>query len=63
MEAVIAAATPSNNVVSALVAFLRHEADVADQNAHRLREQAAQLAEEYGVSDDMQDQYGESEIF
>lgn len=36
---------------SALVAFLRMEADAAEQKAKRFREQAAALARQYGISE------------
>lgn len=43
---------------AALVAFLRMEADLADDRAKRLREQAASLARRFGVSDARQEAYG-----
>lgn len=50
----------SFNTTSALVAFLRMEADLSDEKAKRLREQAAALAQSFGVSEAIQDAYGTS---
>jgi hypothetical protein len=46
------------SATTALVAFLRMEADLAEQKAKRLREQASALAQQFGVSDTLQQQYG-----
>jgi hypothetical protein len=48
----------SFSATTALVAFLRMEADLAEQKAKRLREQASTLAQQFGVSDTLQQQYG-----
>ena len=50
-------ADPSMTTTHALVAYLRMEADLADEKAKRLRAQAAALAEQFGVTEDMQSQY------
>ena len=44
----------------ALVAFLRMEADLAEEKAKRLRDQAATLAIQFSVSETLQQQYGTS---
>ena len=44
----------------ALVAFLRMEADLAEEKAKRLRDQAAALAIQFSVSETLQQQYGTS---
>lgn len=46
------------SATTALVAFLRMEADLAEQKAKRLREQASALAQQFGVTDTLQQQYG-----
>lgn len=43
---------------AALVAFLRCEADLSDERARRLRMQAEAMAEQFGVSGEMQQAYG-----
>jgi hypothetical protein len=43
---------------TALIAFLRMEADAAEQKAKRFREQAAALARQFGVSEAAQLAYG-----
>ena len=48
----------SFSATQALVAFLRMEADLAEQKAKRLREQAAELGQQYNVSQALQDAYG-----
>jgi HMG (high mobility group) box len=48
---------PSVTTTHALVAYLRMEADLADEKAKRLRAQADALAERFGVTDDMQSHY------
>ena len=45
----------------ALVAFLRAEADAAEEKAKSYRRQAEQLAQTFGVSSDMQQRYGTSD--
>ena len=42
----------------ALVAFLRMEADLAEEKAKRLRDQAAALAIQFSVTETLQQQYG-----
>ena len=46
-----------NSTTKALVEYLRMEADLADEKARRLRSQAAELSEQYGVTAEMQSQY------
>ena len=46
------------NATTALVAFLRMEADLAEQKAKRLRDQASSLAQQFGVTETLQEQYG-----
>ena len=48
---------PSLTTTSALVAYLRMEADLADEKAKRLRAQASALCERFGVTDEMQSHY------
>jgi hypothetical protein len=43
---------------TALIAFLRMEADAAEQKSKRFREQAAALARQFGVSEAAQVAYG-----
>jgi len=50
-------ADPAMTTTAALVAYLRMEADLADEKAKRLRAQAAALSEQFGVTDEMQSQY------
>lgn len=50
-------ADPNQTTTHALVAYLRMEADLADEKAKRLRAQAEALSERYGVTDEMQSQY------
>jgi hypothetical protein len=40
------------------VSFLRMEADLADEKAKRLRQQADALAEQHGVTPDMEAAFG-----
>jgi hypothetical protein len=47
------------SATAALVAFLRMEADIAEEKAKRLRDQATLLAQQFGVSDALQEAYGE----
>ena len=42
----------------ALVAFMRSEADAAEQKAKSFRFQAEQLAQSFGISRDIQQRYG-----
>jgi hypothetical protein len=59
-----AASNNSNNQegdfssTTALIAFLRMEADAAEQKSKRFREQAAALARQFGVSEAAQVAYG-----
>lgn len=46
------------NATSALVGFLRMEADLSEEKARRLRQQAANLAQQFGVSTTAQEAYG-----
>jgi hypothetical protein len=46
------------SATAALVAFLRMEADIAEEKAKRLRDQATVLAQQFGVSDALQTAYG-----
>ena len=48
---------PSLTTTSALVSYLRMEADIADERAKRLRSQAAALSERFGVTAELQSQY------
>jgi ABC-type transporter Mla MlaB component len=43
----------------ALIAFLRSEADQSEQKAIMLRAQATALANQYNISQDLQQRYGE----
>lgn len=52
-----AMADPSLTTSYALVAYLRMEADLADEKAKRLRAQAAALCARFGVTEEMQSQY------
>ncbi|CAB9521728.1 expressed unknown protein [Seminavis robusta] len=52
-----ALADPSLTTTHALVAYLRMEADLAEEKSKRLRAQAAALSERFGVTEDMQSQY------
>jgi hypothetical protein len=45
----------------ALIGFLRCEADLADRKAESLRAQAAHLASQFGITDDLQERYGTSD--
>lgn len=63
MEAValvvrMAAATEDDVGTAALVAYLRNEAALSEQKAISLRAQAAALAAQFGISEEMQQQYG-----
>ncbi len=49
----------SNAAMTALVTYMMLEADLADERAKRLREQAETLARRFGVSVHVQDEYGE----
>jgi len=42
----------------ALVAFLRMEADMADEKARRLRQQADAMAQQFGITEESQLAYG-----
>lgn len=44
---------------AALVAYLRNEADLAEKKAKRLRDQAASLAQQFGITGADQIAYGE----
>jgi len=46
------------SATAALVGFLRMEADLSEEKARRLRQQAATLAQQFGVSNTAQDAYG-----
>ena len=46
------------NSTTALVQYLRTEADLAEGRARRLRQQAAALAQKYGISEAAQETYG-----
>jgi hypothetical protein len=46
------------NATTALVAFLRMEAEMAEQKAKRFREQASALARQFGISEASQSVYG-----
>lgn len=48
----------SFSATAALVAFLRMEADLAEEKARRLRAQATAMAIQFGVTDETQDAYG-----
>jgi hypothetical protein len=53
------AATEGTDVITtALVAYLRSEADLAEQKAASLRAQAAALAAQYGLTDELLHRYG-----
>ena len=53
---------PDDNVsaTAALVAYLRLEADLAEEKARRLRQQANSLAQKFGISINAQEAYGKS---
>ncbi len=46
------------SATTALVSYLRVEADLADEKARRLRQQADILAQQFGVSSIAQEAYG-----
>jgi hypothetical protein len=46
------------NATTALVSFLRMEADIAEEKGRRLRQQATSLAQQFGVSEALQESYG-----
>jgi hypothetical protein len=48
------------NATATLVSYLRMEADLAEEKARRLREQASTLAQQFGVSSTAQEAYGKS---
>ena len=48
---------PSLTTTHALVAYLRMEADLADEKAIRLRAQAEALSHQFGVTEELQSQY------
>ena len=50
-------ADPTLTTTSALVSYLRMEADIADERAQRLRSQAEALSERFGVTAELQSQY------
>ena len=67
MAAIAAAASADSefsdenfNATSALVSYLRLEADLAEEKARRLRQQAAMLAQQFGVSNTAQEAYGKT---
>mmetsp|Transcript_3642 Transcript_3642/g.9668 ORF Transcript_3642/g.9668 Transcript_3642/m.9668 type:complete len:104 (+) Transcript_3642:173-484(+) len=51
---------PNFSATKALVRHLRQEADLSQQKADRLNEQARMLSVQFGVTQAAQDQYGES---
>jgi hypothetical protein len=50
------------SATTALIAFLRMEADLSEEKAKRLRDQASALAQNFGVSESVQDAYGTSVV-
>jgi nucleotide-binding universal stress UspA family protein len=48
------------SATAALVAYLRLEADLAEEKARRLRQQANHLAQKFGISITAQEAYGKS---
>lgn len=46
------------SATAALVSYLRMEADLSEEKARRLRQQAASLAQQFGVSSTAQEAYG-----
>ena len=46
------------SATKSLVAYLRMEADLADEKAKKLRAQAAELARKFGITDAQQEAYG-----
>lgn len=51
------------SATSALVAFLRMEAEMAEEKAKRFRQQAVALARQFGVTEALQEAYGTQSIF
>ena len=51
------------SATSALVAFLRMEAEMAEEKAKRFRQQAVLLARQFGVTEALQEAYGTQSIF
>ena len=61
----LAAASPSSSddtnsfsITESMVSYLRMEADLADDKAKRLRKQAVDIAEQFGITEDSQQIYG-----
>ena len=50
--------TNSFSITESMVSYLRMEADLADDKAKRLRKQAANIAEQFGITKDSQQVYG-----
>ena len=46
------------SITEAMVTYLRTEADRADDKAKRLRKQAAEIAERFGITEESQQTYG-----
>lgn len=53
----LSASDMSSAATQAMVTYLRLEADLADEKARRLRAQAAELSERFGITEAMQSQY------
>ena len=48
----------SFSITDSMVSFLRMEANQADARAKRLRKQAAEIAQRFGITEDSQRSYG-----
>ena len=48
----------SISITESMVSYLRMEADHAEDKAKRLRKQAAEIAEQFGITEESQEIYG-----
>ncbi len=46
------------SITESMVSFLRTEANHADERAKRLRKQAAEIAQQFGITEESQQSYG-----
>ena len=46
------------SITESMVSFLRMEANHADERAKRLRKQAAEISEQFGITEESQQSYG-----
>lgn len=51
----------SFSITESMVSFLRMEANHADERAKRLRKQAAEIAEQFGITEESQQSYGKNQ--